>query len=86
MRLVTRQSGWRKGEAGIGGDRAALRCRLFTPAAMATRFNVPIQPLNRTPLAAGQPWKFAAATVTREVTDLADALIRDDRKRAENNP
>ena len=83
---ITRQSGTWKGKARIGGGRTALRCMLFMPAVIATRFNAPLQQVHRTLIAAGKPWKVAITAVMRKLIVLANALIRDDRKWAEINP
>lgn len=83
---ITRQSGAWKGKARIGGGRAALRCMLFMPAVIATRYNAPLQQVHRTLIAAGKPWKVAITAVMRKLIVLANALIRDDRKWAEINP
>jgi transposase len=77
---ITRQSGTWKGKARIGGGRGALRCMLFMPAVIATRYNAPLQQVHRTLLAAGKPWKVAITAVMRKLIVIANALIRDDRK------
>jgi transposase len=77
---ITRQSGTWKGKARIGGGRAALRCMLFMPAVIATRYNARLQQVHRTLIAAGKPWKVAITAVMRRLIVIANALIRDDRK------
>ena len=80
---IARQSGTWKGKARIGGGRAALRCMLFIPAEIATRFNPPLQQVHRTLIAAGKSCKVAITAVMRKLIVLANALIRDVREWAE---
>lgn len=83
---VTRQSGKWKGKSKIGGGRAGLRTMLYLPAIVATRFNRQLGQTYQMLCDAGKPAKVAITAVMRKLLILANALIRDDRKWAENAP
>lgn len=82
---MTRQSGrWRR-EAFIQGGRKLLRDTLYMPALVAARFNPDLAGKYNTMTAAGKPAKAAMATLMRKHIELANARVRQDRKRTPNS-
>ena len=81
---VTRQSGRWTGRAFIRGGRASLRQALYMPALVAARFNPQMKAKYRQMLEAGKPAKVAITAIMRKLVILANALLRDSRKWAEN--
>ncbi|MCP5037893.1 MAG: IS110 family transposase [Rhodobacteraceae bacterium] len=77
---MTRQSGTWKGRAFIQGGRKYLRDALYMPALVATRFNPQMRDKYQTMIHAGKPAKLALTAIMRKLIELANALIRDDRK------
>lgn len=73
-------------KARIFGGSSSLRTMLFMPAVIATRYNRPLRKTCLERTGAGKPWKVAIAAIMRKLMVLANALIRDDRKRAEITP
>ena len=76
---ITRESGSWKGRSRIQGGRASLRCALYMPALVASRFNPDMRRKYQTLKEAGKPSKVAIAAIMRKLIVLANALIRDDR-------
>ncbi len=77
---MTRQSGKWRGQAFIQGGRKFLRDALYMPALVAVRFNPDMQAKYAAMCGAGKPKKVALTAIMRKMLELANALIRDDRK------
>lgn len=77
---MTRQSGTWKGRAFIQGGRKYMRNALYMPALVATRFNPQMRDKYQAMIQAGKPAKVALTAIMRKLIELANALIRDDRK------
>ena len=77
---MTRQSGKWRGHAFIQGGRKFLRDALYMPALVAVRFNPDMKAKYTAMCAAGKPKKVALTAIMRKLLELANALIRDDRK------
>jgi len=82
---MTRQSGRWKGKAFIQGGRKFLRDSLYMPALVAVRFNPDMKARYERLRNAGKPAKVALTAVMRKLLELANALVRDDRKWAPKN-
>lgn len=83
---MTRQSGQWKGHAFIQGGRKFLRDALYMPALVAVRFNPDMTAKYRDMCERGKPKKVALTAVMRKLLELANALVKDDRKWAPNLP
>lgn len=81
---VARQSGRWTGRAFIRGGRVSLRQALYMPALVAARFNPQLKEKYQQMLEAGKPAKIAITAIMRKLIVLANALLRDRRKWAEN--
>jgi transposase len=77
---MTRQSGQWRGKAFIQGGRKFLRDALYMPALVAIRFNPDMKTKYDAMRNAGKPAKVAIATIMRKIVELANALIKQDRK------
>lgn len=77
---MTRQSGQWKGHAFINAGRKFLRDALYMPALVATRFNPDMKAKYDSMRNAGKPAKVALAAIMRKLIELANALIKADRK------
>lgn len=77
---MTRQSGTWKGKAFIQGGRKHLRDALYMPALVASRFNPDLRDKYQAMIKAGKPAKVALTAIMRKLIELANALIRADRK------
>lgn len=77
---MKRQSGRWEGKAFIQGGRKFLRDALYMPALVAIRFNPDMKAKYDAMRASGKPAKVAITAVMRKLLELANALIRDDRK------
>ena len=77
---MTRQSGKWKGKAFIQGGRKYLRDALYMPALVAIRFNPDLKAKYQTMIKAGKPPTVAITAIMRKLMELANALIRDNRK------
>lgn len=77
---MRRQSGRWEGHAFIQGGRKFLRDALYMPALVAIRFNPDMKAKYDALRARGKPPKLAITAVMRKLLELANALIRDDRK------
>lgn len=82
----TRESGRWRGQARIGGGRAAIRRALYLPALSAARFNPDLKSVYDRLTAAGKPAKLALAAIMRKLLLLANALLRDGREWSPNAP
>ena len=70
---MTRQSGQWRGQAVIQGGRKFLRDALYMPALVAVRFNPDMT-------ARGKPKKVALIAIMRKLLELANSLIKANRK------
>lgn len=77
---MTRQSGQWRGKAFIQGGRKFLRDALYMPALVAMRFNPDLKTQYNRFRKAGKAGKVAVTAIMRKLIELANALIRDNRK------
>jgi transposase len=77
---MTRQSGQWRGKAFIQGGRKNLRDALYMPALVASRYNPDLRAKYNAMTQAGKPAKVALTTLMRKLIELANALIKQDRK------
>jgi transposase len=77
---MTRQSGQWRGHSFIQGGRKFLRDALYMPALVAARFNPDLTAKYRSMIASGKPAKVALTALMRKLIELANALIKADRK------
>jgi transposase len=77
---LTRQSGQWQGKAFIRGGRKPLRDALYMPALVAMRFNPDLKAKYENLRAAGKPAKVAIVAVMRKLIEMANALVKADRK------
>jgi transposase len=77
---ITRQSGQGQGKAFIGGGRKTLREALYMPALVAMRCNPDLKAKYEQLRAAGKPAKVAIVAVMRKLVEMANALVKADRK------
>ena len=81
---MTRQSGRWRGKAFIQGGRKFLRDALYMPALVATRFNPDMKAKYQAMRKSGKSPKVAITTIMRKLIQLANTLIKHDRKWIEN--
>jgi transposase len=77
---VTRESGQWRGKAFIRGGRKPLRDALYMPAVVAMRFNPDLKRKYDSLRAAGKPAKVAIIALMRKLIELANTLLKHDRK------
>ena len=77
---ITRQSGHWQGKAFIQGGRKPLRDALYMPALVAMRFNPDFKARYDQLRAAGKPAKVAIVAIMRKLIEMANALVKADRK------
>lgn len=77
---MTQQSGQWRGKAFIQGGRKFLRDALYMPALVATRFNPDMKDKYQAMRETGKPAKVALTAIMRKLIELANALVRQDRK------
>ena len=77
---ITRQSGQWKGKAVIGGGRKSLRDALYMPALVAVRHNPDLKAKYDNMRIAGKPAKVALVAIMRKLIEMANALVKADRK------
>lgn len=77
---ITRQSGQWQGKAFIQGGRKPLRDALYMPAVVAMRFNPDLKAKYDQLRAAGKPAKVAIVAIMRKLIEMANALVKADRK------
>jgi transposase len=77
---MTRQSGQWRGKAFIQGGRKFLRDALYMPALVATRFNPDMKAKYQAMKKSGKPPKVAITAIMRKMIQLANTLIKLDRK------
>ena len=77
---MTRQSGQWRGKAFIQGGRKSVRDALYMPALVAARFNPDLKAKYQAMIAAGKPAKIAITALMRKLIELANTLIKQDRK------
>lgn len=81
---MTRQSGQWRGRAFIQGGRKFLRDALYMPALVASRFNPDLAAKYQAMTGAGKPAKVALTAIMRKLIELANTLIKQDRKWLKN--
>lgn len=81
---MTRQSGQWRGKAFIQGGRKFLRDALYMPALVAIRFNPDMKQKYDAMRQAGKPAKVAITAIMRKLIELANTLIKQDRKWSPN--
>ncbi|MCC5971153.1 MAG: IS110 family transposase [Pararhodobacter sp.] len=77
---MTRQTGQWRGKAFIQGGRKFLRDPLCMYALVAARYNPDLRQKYQTMIQAGKPANVALTALRRKVIELANALVRQDRK------
>ena len=77
---ITRQSGQWQGRAFIGGGRKPLRDALYMPALVAVRHNPDLKAKYDNMRTAGKPAKVALVAIMRKLIEMANALVKADRK------
>lgn len=77
---MTRQSGQWRGKAFIQGGRKFLRDTLYMPALVAARYNPDLHRKYQAMIQAGKPAKVALTALMRKLIELANTLIRQNRK------
>jgi len=77
---MTRQSGQWRGKAFIQGGRKFLRDTLYMPALVASRYHPDLRQKYQSMIQAGKPAKVALTALMRKLIELANALVRQDRK------
>ena len=77
---ITRQSGKWQGKAFIGSGRKPLRDALYMPALVANRCNPDLKTKYERLRTAGKPAKVAIVAVMRNLIEIANALVKADRK------
>ena len=80
MPPITRQSGQWLGKAFIGSGRKPLRDALYMPALVAIRCNPDLKTKYDRLRDAGKPAKVAIVAVMRNLIEIANALVKADRK------
>ena len=83
---VSQSSGKWQGKERIQGGRAQLRKALYMPALVATRVNPDMARKYNQLIDAGKQKKVALTAIMRKLLVMANALLRDDRKWAEQQP
>jgi transposase len=78
---MTRQSGQWRGKAFIQGGRRFLRDTLYMPAFVASRYQSDLRQKYQTMIQAGKPAKVALIALMRKRPELANVLVRQERKR-----
>ncbi|MBV1934517.1 MAG: IS110 family transposase [Parvibaculaceae bacterium] len=81
---INRESGQWRGKAFIQGGRKPLRDALYMPAIVAMRHNPDLKRKYQTMVAAGKPPKVAIIALMRKLIELANTLIKNDRKWTQN--
>ena len=76
----TRSSGTWVGQSFIKGGRKPLRQALYMPALVAARFNPDLKKKYDALRAAGKPAKVALVALMRKRIELANTLVKSDRK------
>lgn len=77
---ITRQSGKWQGKAFIRSGRKPLRDALYMPARVAIRCNPDLKAKYTRLRTAGKPAKVAIVAVMRNLIEIANALVKADRK------
>ena len=81
----TRQSGQWNGRAFIQGGRKPLRDALYMPALVAIRHNPDLKRKYQVLKTAGKPSKVALVAIMRKLIQLANTLVKENRKWAKNH-
>ena len=77
---MTRQSGQWRGKAFIQGGRKFLRDALYMPALVAARYNPDLKQKYQAMISQGKPAKVALTALMRKLIELANTLVKKDRK------
>ena len=77
---MTRQSGQWRGKSFIQGGRKVVRNALYMPALVAMRHNPDLKAKYQAMIKAGKPPKVALTALMRKLIELANTLIKADRK------
>ena len=77
---ITRQSGQWQGKSFIGSGRKPLRDALYMPALVAMRCNPDLKEKYKRLRDAGKPAKVAIVAVMRNLIEIANALVKADRR------
>ncbi len=77
---MTQQSGKWQGKARIQGGRKPLRDALYMPALVATKHNPDLRDKYKAMIDQGKPKKVAITAVMRKLIELANTLVKADRK------
>ena len=77
---ITRQSGQWQGRSFIGSGRKPLRDALYMPALVAMRCNPNLKEKYTRLRTAGKPAKVAIVAIMRNLIEIANALVKADRK------
>lgn len=81
---MTQQSGQWHGKARIQGGRKPLRDALYMPALVATKHNPDLRKKYKAMINQGKPKKVALTAIMRKLIELANALVKADRKWIQN--
>lgn len=74
---LNRDSGNLRGKRKISGGRASVRCALYMPTLVATRYNPVIQAFYQRLLALGKPKKVAITACMHKLLIILNAMLRD---------
>ncbi|WP_458789636.1 IS110 family RNA-guided transposase [Yoonia sp. MH D7] len=77
---ITRQSGLWQGKASIGSGRKPLRDALYMPALVAMRWNPDLKAKYEHLRDVGKPAKVAIVAIMRKLIEIANALVKANRK------
>ena len=77
---ITRKSGQWQGKSFIGSGRKPLRDALYMPALAAMRWNPDLKAKYEQMRAAGKPAKVAIVAIMRKLIEVANALVKANRK------
>jgi len=81
---ISKQSGKWQGKEHIQGGRATIRRAVYLPAVVAARFNPDMKAKYEQLVSTGKCKKLAITAVMRKLIVMANALLRDGRKWADN--
>ena len=76
---LNRDSGIHRGRRSTFGGRAAIRCALYLPTWVATRYNPVIRAFYQRLIAAGKPKKVALIACMRKLLIILNAMVRSGR-------
>lgn len=82
---ISRQSGKWQGKERIQGGRGSVRRAIYLPAVVATRFNPDMKAKYEQLISSGKCKKLAITAIMRKLIVTANALLRDNRKWAQDS-